>query len=332
MKAKRQWSYGWTHPIAWALTLLLFASLPTWAQAQVRVEIRAFESVVVDGTGFLNGGSAGTSVQLAGELRIPGDGKVKVPAMVLMHVSGGINPVVEHWVQELNAMGVATFVPDSATGRGMDRFPVDATQQSYLQLTVDAYRALGMLAKHSRIDPNRIAIMGFSMGGLAARITSMERFRKAYAPPKVEFAGHISVYGACNTSFRDDDKVTDRPIRLFNGTADDFAPVEPCRELVARMKLLGADVKLTEFRGAHHYFDAFYLKQSATFPSVQNRRNCWLYEGERGQILDAKTRMPFDAIASCDERGGTIAYDEAAAAATTTAVKEFLTDIFGLKR
>jgi dienelactone hydrolase len=332
MQAKRQLSNGWKHPVAWGLMLLVLTSLPAWVQAQVRVEIRAFESVMVEGDAFLKGESTGKPVLLAGELRIPGNGKDKVPAVVLMHVSGGINAVVEHWAQELNAMGVATFVPDSASGRGLERFPVDPPQTKYLQLIGDAYRALDLLAAHPRIDPNRIAIMGFSMGGLPARATSMERFRKAYEPAGVRFAAHISVYGACNTAFRDDDKVTGKPIRLFSGTNDDFAPVAPCRDLVARLKRAGADVTLTEFPGAQHYFDAFYLKKPVHVAGVATRRNCWLMEGEPGQIRDAKTGQPFDPNASCTEKGGSVAYDEAAAVAETAAVKEFLTNVFGLKR
>ena len=170
------------------------------------------------------------------------------------------------------------------------------------------------------------------MGALIARTTSMERLRKMYAPENVKFAAHISTYGACNTALRDDDKVTGKPIRMFLGTEDDFAPIEPCRELVARLKKAGADVTLTEFSGAKHYFDAFYLKKPVHVPQATSRRNCALREGEPGQILDAGTGQPFDPDRFCNEKGGSVAYDEAAAVAMSTAVKDFLTDTFGLKR
>jgi hypothetical protein len=57
-----------------------------------------------------------------------------------------------------------------------------------------------------------------------------------------------------------------------------------------------------------------------------------LREGERGQLWDTKTGKPYDPNVSCNERGGTLLYNEAAAVATTAAVKEFLTATFGLKR
>lgn len=332
MNELRRWTKRCTFRLAWMVALLLLAGLPGWAQGQVRVEIRAIDTIKLDGNAFLSGQTNGERVTVAGELRIPGRGKAKLPAVVLMHPSSGINPVVERWVQELNGMGVATFAIDSASGRGMSRFSTDPAQLSYLQLTADAFRALAMLAEHPRIDAERVAIMGFSMGGLPARITSIERFRRAYGPDNLRFAGHISFYGACNTAFRDEDKVTGRPIRMFLGTNDDFAPVAPCRDLVARLKGAGADVTLTEFDGARHYFDAFYLKQPIHVAGATSRRNCALREGAPGQILDAQSGKPFDPDAFCNEKGGSVEYDAAADAAATAAVKDFLTELFGLKR
>jgi cephalosporin-C deacetylase-like acetyl esterase len=37
-----------------------------------------------------------------------------------------------------------------------------------LKIILDGYRAFDVLANHPRIDPVRIALMGFSLGGLSA--------------------------------------------------------------------------------------------------------------------------------------------------------------------
>ena len=66
-------------------------------------------------------------------------------------------------------------------------------------------------------------------------------------------------------------------------------------------------------------------------PQARTVRNCSLVEGERGQLIDTKTDKPYDPNVSCNERGGTLLYNEAAAVATTVAVKQFLTTTFGLK-
>ena len=314
-----------------ALTFLLLTVLPGWIQAQVRLEMRPFESMNLTGDQFLRG-EQGKPVVLAGELRIPRPGTDKFPAVILMHTSSGIAPHLDKWAQELNSLGVAAFLLDSASGRGMVNFATDPPNLSYLQLMVDAFRALDMLAQHPRIDPNRIAVMGFSMGALPAVYSSNERFWKLYGSANVQFAAHIGVYGSCNTVFRGEEKVTGKPIRLFKGTLDDFGLIEPCREYVSRLKQAGADVVLAEYPGAYHFYDWPNFKEPVNLPQAPSRRNCLMVEKEGGQVLDVKTGKPYDPNVSCTEKGGTLAYNEAATMATTAAVKELLTTTFGLKR
>jgi len=64
-----------------------------------------------------------------------------------------------------------------------------------------------------------------------------------YAPADIQFAAHIGVYTPCNTTFRDDDKTTGKPVRLFHGIADDYVAIGPCRDYVARLKQAGADAR-----------------------------------------------------------------------------------------
>jgi hypothetical protein len=73
------------------------------------------------------------------------------------------------------------------------------------------------------------------------------------------------------------------------------------------------------------------FKEPLKLPQARTVRNCSLVEGERGQLVDTKTGQPYDPNVSCNDRGGTLLYNEPAAVATTAAVKEFLTTTFGLK-
>jgi dienelactone hydrolase len=330
MTTSRKQSKLWKYRVVAALTLLVLSGLPGWSQAQVRIEVRPVESMTLAGDAFLRG-EPGKPVMLAGELRIPRPGSDKLPAVILMHTSSGIAVHLDRWAQELNSIGVAAFLLDSASGRGLVNFATDPPNLSYLQLLVDAYRALGVLAQHPRIDPNRIAVMGFSMGAIPAVYSSSERFWKVYGSANAQFAAHIGVYGSCNTVFRGEAKVTGKPIRLFKGALDDFGLIEPCREYVSRLKQAGADAVLAEYPDAYHFYDWVNYKEPVTFPQVPSRRNCALVEGEQGQVLDVKTGKPFDPKLSCTEKGGTVGYNEAATVATTTAVKAFLTTTFGLK-
>ena len=67
-------------------------------------------------------------------------------------------------------------------------------------MIVDAYRALDGLSKHSRIDPARIAAMGFSKG-VRWLYTSLKRFRYMFETGGLEFAAYLRFYARCGTHF-----------------------------------------------------------------------------------------------------------------------------------
>jgi dienelactone hydrolase len=201
----------------------------------------------------------------------------------------------------------------------------DTSKLDWLAQMIDAYRALGVLATHPKIDPKRIAIFGLSKGAMAALYSSNVRFLGMYGPPNVEFAAHIVRYGPCVRTYRDDGKVTGKPIRLFHGTADNLFSIQACREYIARLKQSGVDAQLTEFPDAHHAFTARDLQTPMINSQAISTRNCRLEEGDNGQLLNSATGKPFATTDACVERGNTYAYNEAAATATTAAVKAFLT-------
>src|SRR5262249_54733021 len=170
----------------------------------------------------------------------------------------------DRWVPAINGLGIATFVIDAYSGRDIHNNATEQAQVGALAMMVDSYRVLDMLAKHERIDPKRVAIMGFSKGSVAALYSATERFRKAYAGENLGFAAHIGMYSICGTTYRDDDKMTGKPLRLFHGLADDWVPVEPCRQYVARLKSASVDVTLTEYPDATHGYDSTTMKPEST--------------------------------------------------------------------
>jgi dienelactone hydrolase len=314
-----------------AVSALMLTGAPALGQNVARLEMHPVPTVTLKNQQFLTGDLNGTPAVLAGELRIPRPGTEKLPAVVLVHGSGGLNASHDRWAQELNSIGIAAFILDSFTGRGIVSTVNDQTQLDSIAMTVDAYRALALLAQHSRIDSARIAVMGFSKGAVAAVYSSNQRFRKLYGPPNVEFAAHIGLYTPCNVNYRDDDKVTGKPVRLFHGIADDYVSILPCRAYVERLKKAGADASLAEYPDAHHAYDNFTFAAPVKFAQGQTTRNCLLKEGDNGQVLNAKTGVPYGLDDPCVERGPQVAYNAAAHQATSAAIKEFLSAIFKLK-
>jgi dienelactone hydrolase len=300
------------------------------AQGVGRLEVHAIPSVTVSNQQFLTGDRYGKPVIVGGELRLPGGSAEKFPLVILIHGSGGISAATDRWAQELNSVGVSAFILDAFTGRGIINTNADQSQLDSIAMTHDAFAALGKLATHPRIDPARIAVMGFSKGAVSAIYSSNERIRTAYGPGNAEFAAHIGIYTPCNVTYKQDNKVGNRPVRFFHGIADDYVSIEPCRLYVKRLKEAGADVVLTEYPDAHHAYDNFTYPSPVAFPNAQTTRNCLIVEGDGGVLLNSQTNQPFSLRDSCVERGPHVGYNEAAHKATVEAVKQFLASRFKL--
>ena len=306
---------------------------PQPAVAQVsRIEVHPLASVTLTDHEFLSGKGSGEPVTLAGELRLPpGAGTGRFPAVVLLHGSSGASAREDAWARTLNDMSVATFLVDSFSGRGIVNTVDDQGRLGRLAMIIDAYRALELLARHPRIDPARIAVMGFSRGGQAALYSSLRRFERMHmTTPGLEFAAHVVFYSPCNTRYIADDDVVDRPIRIFQGDADDFVAVAPCQAYIERLRRARADVELTVYPGAHHIFDSAALKTPRRLPNAQLVRRCELEESADGGITNRATGQPFSYADACVDTGATIAYDTSAHTKAQAAAQAFLRRVLKL--
>ena len=292
----------------------------------IRTEIHSFETVTLTDKAFLTG-AAGTPARIGAELRLPGDLE-RYPAVILIHGSGGATANVDRWARELHAIGVAAFIVDSFTGRGIVETVTDQTRLGSCAMIIDAYRALDHLAQHRNIDPNRIALMGFSKGGFATIYAAMTRFQKMYGPTKATFAAYIPFYPACSTKYLEDEITVDAPIRIFHGSADDYVPVDPCRKYVARLRAAGRNVELTEFPGAHHVFDNPLYMPFVNPPNPKVAGFCEREERKPGEIVMAATGKSFTWDDPCVRHKATVGYDAAATAQSTEMVRDFLRTIF----
>jgi dienelactone hydrolase len=304
------------------------ALLPaTAAHAQfVKQDYLAIASEDMSLQQFLTG-EKGKPITLAGVLRLPKVGE-RLPAVVIMPPApgvGGPQGQTETWAKVLNEAGIATFIVDGFTPRGAYTL-ADVQKVPLLPRTLDAYRALQAVAKHPGVDPSRIALMGLSHGSQAAMYANLVRFQKQYGPPDLQYAAHISVYGFCIARYRDDEESV-KPLLMLHGIADDWLPIDKCREYASRLAKAGKNVRLIEYPDAHHAFDAPVIKPDTKVPQAISPRNCSLSEGDKGAILNS-AKHPFTPADPCLVKGTTIGYHEAATKKAHEDVKAFLKGIF----
>lgn len=282
--------------------------VPAAAPAAADSGVIAFSSAgglqrSADRRSFAPGGAA----SISGELLFPaGDGPF--PAVVLAHGCNGNRNVGPVWGPVLREWGYATFVIDSFRGRGIREVCSNGRALLPLQRVPDAYGALRLLAAHPRIDPGRIALMGFSHGGALAMLAATEWARQTYAPAgQPSFRAFFPFYPNCNAVFPERNRVS-APVRIHTGGADDWTPAKPCAELAASLKGSGQDVAINVYPGAHHGFDQargyFYL------PNVGNRADCIVH---MSSILGPLPRQP-GGMPACARKGATVAGNSAAAA------------------
>ncbi|MGN6653115.1 dienelactone hydrolase family protein [Trinickia sp.] len=214
-----------------------------------------FASVTPRSTGdYLSHYANGEKAVITGELSMPADGPRVVPAVIILHGSSGVNRGEGVWAQRMNALGYASFVVDSFTGRGIRNTEKDQTQLAMTADIADAYAALRLLATDARIDKNRIAVMGFSRGGVAALYSALEPFRLAAMEGGLRFAAHVAFYPSCGISY-ESAHLDGSPILMLVGGKDNYTPAAPCIAYADTLRSRGVPVTLKEYPDAWHGFD-----------------------------------------------------------------------------
>jgi dienelactone hydrolase len=323
---------------ALAVLALAMAALIAPAQAQsiprdiaTRVEIHPLPSLTLSDRQFLNGDPSGTPVTVAGEFRIA-QGGGRLPVVVLMHGSSGVGATTDAWVRHFNAMGISTFVIDGFTGRQLTVVGPNQALLGRLNLIVDIYRALDVLAKHPRVDPERIALMGFSRGGQAALYASLDRFNKLWNKSGAQFAAYIPFYPDCGTTYATDTEIVARPVRIFHGAPDDYNPISSCKAYVQRLVDAKRDVTLTDYPDSPHGFDSGLIGMNTTTVSTNSQtvRACDIREADGGVLMNAATKKPFSYQDECVALNPHVGGNPDTADASRRAVSAFLKELFKL--
>jgi dienelactone hydrolase len=259
----------------------------------------------------------GEPIVLSGDLRFP-SGPGPFPAVILAHGCGGVGNAEQGWAPVLRGAGYATFILDSFTGRGLREVCTNALTLSGTQRIPDAYGALRILATHPGIDAGRIALMGFSHGGILTLGASTVWARDTYAPDgRPAFRAFFPFYPFCGTAYPERARIS-APLRLHIGEMDDWTPAAPCLELVGELRAAGQDAEIVVYPGAHHSFDNV-GRPVMHLAAVDSAGGCRLRAASiLGPLLDQ------DAVRACVRKGATIGWSPEATERARTIVVEQL--------
>jgi dienelactone hydrolase len=320
------WAIGFSIAIVMAAPA---STEPLAKDLAARTEAIPVQTLTISDEQFLKGDTYGKPTTIAGVLRVA-QGSGRLPLVILIPGSGGFAPSLDVWSRQFLEMGISTFAMDSFAGRGIVNTNTDQSQLGRLNMILDVYRSLAALASHPRVDPNRIAVMGFSRGAQASLYASLKRFQKAWNPDGIESAAYIALYSPCITTFIDDTNVSEHPIRMFHGISDDFVEIGPCRDYFARLQKTAKDVKMTEFPDTWHAYDGLHLPATPTVSQNSQATHCVLKEEPLGTIINTETHMPFSYADHCVGRNPHVAYSATSTRATEDAVKSLLKTVFKL--
>ena len=194
--------------------------------------------------------------QVFGQLTIPVDSlnsDKKYPLIIGVAGSMGWRKHHLDYLKMYQEQGYATFQLNSFKSRGITSTVGSQDEVTIAAVILDAYRALEKLSKHPKINKDKVAITGWSLGGGVALFSGWMPLKKAITD-ELSFTAHLAFYPPCfinpeNLSF------TKAPIHILIGESDNWTPAKPCLDLVEKLSDK-TNINITTYPDAHHGFDS----------------------------------------------------------------------------
>ncbi len=268
--------------------------------------------------------------EVHGILRFP-EGVKRQNLPLVMGIAGS-KGWADHQLEYLSMyreMGVATFELQSFASRSIKSTVGSQVDVTTAMMILDAYRALDRLIKDSRINPQRIAITGWSLGGGVSLFSAWQPLKDAISP-KGSFSAHLPIYPPCIIT-PENMEFTDAPIHILIGELDNWVPAAACEDLVAQMQSVGVDIGITVYPDAHHGFDRegpLVVEEDGYALS-----DCHFRMRADGAVLMNFLDIPMTkphlqklALAFCADRGPTLGGNPEARKASFDFAKSFMTE------
>jgi dienelactone hydrolase len=205
------------------------------------------------------------------------------PIVIAMHGCGGLyatsgarkgqlNARHQAMGEMLQAQGYHVVFPDSLTARGETSIcvqPIGSRKLTQRERRVDALAALDWVRQQPWVDPQRVALLGWSHGGSAVLAATDANHALVKDPQRAAFTTALAFYPGCSDPLANGYQ-PNTELTFFLGEDDDWTPPKPCIELAEKLQKAtpqtGKAVELNVYPGAVHDFDT-------TLPGVRERKD-----------------------------------------------------------
>jgi len=163
------------------------------------------------------------------------------PAVIALHGCSGLynsrgrfDDRYISYAERWNAAGWHVLAPDSFSSRGQGSICTQTAGERTIKVAHrrdDVLRAATWLMTRTDVDPQRIAVVGWSHGAMTA-LEIVDRSLWRSQPP----AAIVAYYPGCGGWKRRALVQPAAPLLMLLGEADDWTPAAPCKELAERFQ------------------------------------------------------------------------------------------------
>jgi carboxymethylenebutenolidase len=180
------------------------------------------------------------------------DDSEKRPGIVLIQEWWGIEPHVVELAHKFAASGFVVFVPDHYHGRVVTE-PDEAGKEMMmlfdnLQLAIKEIGAsIDYLRAQDDVEPKKVGVVGFCMGGLLA-FKAAETFGD-------KLGAAVPVYGVNYQPSPEDAAKVQAPVLAIYGEQDPFVPREQIDRIAEAYRQAGKDLTISVYPAGHAFFN-----------------------------------------------------------------------------
>lgn len=173
------------------------------------------------------------------------------PGVLIVHEWKGLNDYARKRAEQLAELGYVAFAAD-IYGKGVrpkDNEEAAATAGKYKSdrklMRARARAGLDVLAANPKVDPAKLAAIGYCFGG-----TTVLELARSGAP----LAGTVSFHGHLDTPHPNDARSIKGKVLILHGADDPTVPPKQIADFQEEMRRAGVDWRMTSYGGAVHGF------------------------------------------------------------------------------